>query len=64
MKILMAIIYFAIIVGVYFVLYYFNHRTPAPKGMEDLKASCQGCHVTDCGNNPIHEYSKEKYNHA
>jgi len=58
-----ALIYLLLLVGSYFVLYYFNHRTPAPKGMEDLKADCEGCHVSDCGNHPSHNYTKEMMKH-
>lgn len=58
-----ALIYLLILVGSYFGFYYLNHRTPAPKGMEDLKADCAGCHVRDCGNHPSQDYPKEMMKH-
>lgn len=40
--------------ALYGCLYYFNHKTPVPKGCEDLKAGCQGCKDFSCGNHPSH----------
>lgn len=42
-------------VVVYGIAYYFNHKTPVPKGCENLKQSCQGCKDFSCGNHPDHE---------
>ena len=38
--------------ALYAGLYYFNLKTPVPKGCEDLKTDCDGCKVLSCGNNP------------
>jgi len=54
----MAIIYIVSLAALYSILYYFNHKTPVPRGMENLKASCDGCKISDCGNNPIHDYKE------
>ena len=43
-----AIIFGASLAGVYALLYYFNHKTPLPKGCEHLKADCDGCNITSC----------------
>ena len=53
-----AVILFAVMAGIYCFAYYFNHKTPKPKGCENLKANCDGCKVTSCMNNPIHDYNK------
>lgn len=51
---LYAIVLFALLGAIYALLYYLNHKTPAPAGCEDLKADCNGCKVTGCGNHPNH----------
>ena len=58
-----ALVYLLILGGLYFGFYYLNHITPAPKGMEDLKADCDGCQFSDCGNHPSHNYPKEMLKH-
>lgn len=50
-----AIIYLGILGGLYALVYHLNHQTPVPKGCEDLKASCKGCHDLGCCNNPQHD---------
>ncbi len=52
---------FLYIVGLgclYGVGYYLNHKTPVPKGCENLKADCEGCKITSCENHPIYDLSK------
>lgn len=44
--------------GLYALLYTLNHRTPVPEGCENLKAECDGCQLTSCENNPVHDMSK------
>lgn len=51
-----AVIYFIILASIYGVFYYFNHKTPTPEGCENLKSSCEGCNITSCMSNPIHDY--------
>ncbi len=46
----------------YAIVYYFNHKTPVPKGCEDLKAECDGCKISSCGNHPVHRESEESEN--
>ena len=50
-----AIIYFAILAGIYALFYYLNHKTPKPEGCENLKASCDGCKITSCMAHPVHD---------
>ncbi|MCI6271534.1 MAG: hypothetical protein MR601_01160 [Erysipelotrichaceae bacterium] len=54
-------LYAMCIAGIYGVLYYFNHKTPVPKGCEDLKANCEGCNISSCELHPVHE-NKEDLN--
>ncbi len=52
---------FIIVLGTIYVLgYYFNHKTPTPKGCEGLTSACEGCHVTSCDNNPATRYKEIK----
>lgn len=50
-----AVLYFAGLAGIYALLYYLNHKTPVPKGCEDIKVECNGCNDTSCMNNPVHD---------
>ena len=45
--------------GFYCIGYYFNHKTPKPKGCENLKESCDGCKITSCMNHPVHDMEGE-----
>ncbi len=49
-----AVLFGGVLAAIYAALYYFNHKTPAPEGMEKLKAECKGCQIKTCGNNPVH----------
>lgn len=51
-----AVIFFAILAGIYASLYYVNHKTPVPKGCEKVKSECVGCHNSACANHPSHDY--------
>lgn len=51
---LKAVLFFAVLGGIYALLYYLNHKTPVPEGCENLKAQCKGCQDHSCGNNPEH----------
>lgn len=55
MSYLYAALLFAALGGLYALLYYLNHKTPVPKGCEDIKAECKGCHDTACANHPAHD---------
>ena len=55
----MPIVYIVTLAAIYASLYYFNHKTPAPKGLENLKANCDSCKISNCGNNPVHNYKEE-----
>lgn len=33
-------------------VYFLNHKTPVPKGCEDLTESCHGCAITSCALSP------------
>ena len=52
-----AILFFAVLAGIYALLYYLNHKTPLPEGCENIKAGCEGCHDASCGNHPSHDLS-------
>ena len=54
MKIVLAILFFALLVTIYIVLYLMNKKTPLPEGCENLKADCEGCKDYACTNNPAH----------
>ena len=49
---MIGVVYLALLGGIYALCYVLNHRTPVPKGCENLKASCEGCHDFACGNHP------------
>jgi len=55
---LAALLFLAVMGGLYALLYYLNHRTPVPEGCENLKAECDGCRITSCENHPVHDLSK------
>lgn len=57
-----AVIFFVAMASLYCLGYYFNHRTPKPKGCENLKEQCDGCNITSCLNNPVHEKVEENEN--
>ena len=59
MKIVLAILFFALLVTIYIVLYILNKKTPLPEGCENLKADCEGCKDYACTNNPAHNSRKD-----
>ena len=59
MKIVLAILFFALLVTIYIVLYLLNKKTPLPEGCENLKADCEGCKDYACTNNPAHNSRKD-----
>ena len=38
-QVVLAVVFFAVLGGIYALAYYLNHRTPKPAGCEDLKPS-------------------------
>lgn len=50
-----ALIYGSVLAGFYALAYYLNHKTPVPKGCENLKEECNGCGISSCGNHPSHQ---------
>ena len=59
MKIVLAILFFALLVTIDIVLYLMNKKTPLPEGCENLKADCEGCKDYACTNNPAHNSRKD-----
>ena len=59
MQIVLAILFFALLVTIYIVLYLMNKKTPLPEGCENLKADCEGCKDYACTNNPAHNSRKD-----
>lgn len=59
MKIVLSILFFALLVTIYIVLYLMNKKTPLPEGCENLKADCEGCKDYACTNNPAHNSRKD-----
>ena len=59
MKIVLAILFFALLVTIYIVLYLMNKKTPLTEGCENLKADCEGCKDYACTNNPAHNSRKD-----
>lgn len=59
MKIVLAILFFALLVTIYIALYLMNNKTPLPEGCENLKADCEGCKDYACTNNPAHNSRKD-----
>ena len=59
MKIVLAILFFALLVTIYIVLYKKKKKTPLPEGCENLKADCEGCKDYACTNNPAHNSRKD-----
>ena len=57
MKIVLAILFFALLVTIYIVLYLMNKKTPLPEGCENL--NCEGCKDYACTNNPAHNSRKD-----
>lgn len=53
-NILLAVLVFGIMVGIYIFLFIQNKKTPKPPGCEDLRADCEGCKDFSCGNHPSH----------
>ena len=55
-SIVLAIVFFAAMVGIYIFLYKANKKTPLPPGCENVKQDCGGCKDTSCSNNPGYRF--------
>lgn len=53
-SIVLGILFFGALVGIYIFLFLLNKKTPKPEGCENLKADCGGCKDYSCTNNPLH----------
>ncbi len=52
------------LIAIFFVSYYFNKKTPVPKGCENLKVneeSCKACNNFDCDLKQKFEKKEEKH---
>ncbi len=47
---MLAIIIFVVLACLFGISYYFNSKTPVPKGCENLKEDCRGCNISSCPN--------------
>lgn len=54
-RLILAILFFGALVGIYIFLFLKNRRTPKPAGCENLKADCDGCKDIYCPNHPKEE---------
>lgn len=59
-SVLLAILFFGALVGIYIFLFLLNKKTPKPEGCENLKADCGGCHDYSCTNNPLHNQKNQE----
>ncbi|MGE4341518.1 MAG: hypothetical protein AB7E23_00265 [Bacilli bacterium] len=49
LRILLAIVVFTSLSGLFALGYVLNKRTPKPAGCEDMEAACSSCPVASCG---------------
>lgn len=49
-RLILAVAFFAALVGLYIVLFLMNRRTPKPEGCENLKPDCSACKDYSCPN--------------
>ncbi len=47
---MLPIIIFVFLACLFGISYYFNSKTPVPKGCEKLKEDCKGCSINSCPN--------------
>lgn len=59
-RLVLAILFFGTMVGIYILLFLLNKRTPKPPGTENLRADCDACKDYSCINNPSHHQQGEK----
>ncbi len=52
-RIVLAVVIVSVLIGLFFLSYILNKRTPEPKGCRKISEECVGCPITSCGRNPI-----------
>ena len=57
--IIISIVYGSVLATIYALLYYFNHKTPAPRGYEHLFAQCKGCSILSCDRNNAYKIKED-----
>lgn len=60
MEIFLGMLFIAALGTLYVLSYYFNHKTPKPKGCESIDSVCEGCKITSCQKNPVYDYKESK----
>ncbi|UNT96137.1 hypothetical protein [Allobaculum mucilyticum] len=55
LNLILAILFFGGLVGLYVFLFIKNKNTPKPAGCENLKPDCSGCRDYSCPNHPKEE---------
>ncbi|MDR1795217.1 MAG: hypothetical protein LBR25_07465 [Erysipelotrichaceae bacterium] len=58
MQIVYAVLFLAVLGGLFAGLTYLNQKTPRPEGCENLVAECGGCGIRSCPQHP--DYKKEE----
>lgn len=51
---MLPIVIFVVLACLFGISYYFNSKTPVPKGCEKLKEDCRGCNINTCPNRKEH----------
>ena len=63
-KIIVALILFVILTGIFILTYVLNKKVPKPEGCEEIDESCLNCSNSLCKHNPQkqkeHDDSKEE----
>ena len=59
-QVVLAILFFGLLVAIYIILYLMNKKTPLPEGCENLKAECERCKDYACTNNPAHRTTRKE----
>ena len=54
-----AILWMALLIGVYIASYLLNKKTPKPEGCEDLLSGCSGCNDISCSHNSAHKEEEQ-----
>lgn len=47
---MLPILIFVVLACLFGISYYFNSKTPVPKGCENLREDCSGCGMKSCPN--------------
>lgn len=54
-QMILAILFFGALIGIYIFLFLQNRKTPKPAGCENLTPECSGCRDYSCPNHPPKE---------